>query len=138
MSLYLGAHTVDNGGIDMAARRAAAAGMKALQIFTAIPKYYGDKISIKPERVERFRAALAEAKIDPKFVMAHAAYVLNTATPDEEKSTRARNGLAKELERYVQALARADVFSGTVLVAKDGKTIYAGAFGQAAGQKDVA
>jgi len=31
--------------------------------------------------------------------MAHGAYVLNTATPEEEKSTRARAGLAKELER---------------------------------------
>jgi len=96
---YFGAHTIDNGGIHMAARRAGSAGMKALQIFTAIPKYYGDKISIKAERVERFRAALAEAKIDPKFVVAHAAYVLNTATPEEEKSSRARGGLAKELER---------------------------------------
>jgi deoxyribonuclease IV len=96
---YFGAHTIDTGGIHMAARRAGGAGMRALQIFTAIPKYYGDKISIKPERVERFRGALAEAKIDPTFVIAHAAYVLNTATPDEEKSTRARNGLAKELER---------------------------------------
>jgi CubicO group peptidase (beta-lactamase class C family) len=39
--------------------------------------------------------------------------------------------LGKELERYVRALAAADVFSGSVLLAKDGKTIYAGAFGQA-------
>lgn len=73
--------------------------MKALQLFTTIPKYYGDKQSMKPERVERFRAALAEAGIDPKFVMAHAAYVLNTATSEEEKYARARAGLAKELER---------------------------------------
>lgn len=99
MTHYFGAHTIDNGGIDMAARRAGASGMRALQIFTTIPKFYGDKASIKPERVERFRAALAETKIDPKFVMAHGAYVLNTATPDEEKNSRARAGLAKELER---------------------------------------
>jgi deoxyribonuclease-4 len=99
MTHYFGAHTIDNGGIHMAARRAGASHMRALQIFTAIPKYYGDKVSIKPERVERFRAALAEAKIDPRFVVAHAAYVLNTATPEEEKSRRARDGLAKELER---------------------------------------
>jgi len=96
---YFGGHTIDTGGIHMAARRAGATGMRALQIFTAIPKYYGDKVSIKPERVERFRAALAEAQIDPRHVVAHAAYVLNTATPDEEKSARARGGLAKELER---------------------------------------
>ena len=96
---FLGAHTVDNGGIDMAARRAANAGMKALQIFTAIPKYYGDKVSIRPERVERFKTALNETGIDPRHVVAHAAYVLNTATPEDDKWSRARAGLAKELER---------------------------------------
>ena len=99
MSLYIGAHTIDNGGIDMAVRRAAAAGMRALQIFTAIPKYYGDKVSVRPERVTRFRSALAASGIEPRHVVAHAAYVLNTATPEEEKWTRARDGLAKELER---------------------------------------
>ena len=48
MTHFLGAHTIDNGGIDMAARRAASAGMKALQIFTAIPKYYGDRVRAGP------------------------------------------------------------------------------------------
>jgi deoxyribonuclease-4 len=83
----------------MAVRRAGAAGMRAMQLFTTIPKYYGDKSSIKPERVERFRTALAQTQIDPKHAMAHAPYVLNTATHEEEKSSRARAGLAKELER---------------------------------------
>ena len=59
MTRYFGAHTIDTGGIHMAVRRAAGAGATALQVFTAIPKYYGDKSSIRPERVERFRAALA-------------------------------------------------------------------------------
>ena len=95
----LGAHTIDNGGIDKAALRAGSGGMSALQIFTAIPKYYGDKVSIRPERVARFREALATTKIAPERIVVHAAYVLNVATPDEEKWTRARDGLAKELER---------------------------------------
>jgi deoxyribonuclease-4 len=99
MTHFYGAHTINNGGIHMAARRAGAANMRAMQAFTAIPSYYGDRISIKPERVERFRAALAEAGIDPKFVIVHAAYVLNTATPEDDKNMRARAGLAKELER---------------------------------------
>ena len=99
MTHFLGAHTIDNGGIHMAVKRAGASRMRALQIFTAIPKYYGDKISIKPERVERFRSALAETEIDAAHVVTHAAYVLNTATPEEEKAQRARDGLAKELER---------------------------------------
>jgi deoxyribonuclease IV len=96
---YFGAHTIDNGGIQMAARRAGNADMRAMQLFTAIPKYYGDKVSIRPERVSRFREALAATKIAPARVVAHAAYVLNVATPEAEKWTRARDGLAKELER---------------------------------------
>ncbi len=99
MTHYIGAHTIDTGGIHMAVRRAAAAGANALQIFTAIPKYYGDKSSIRAERVARFRAALAEAGIEPARVLVHAAYVLNTATADETKWGRAAAGLAKELER---------------------------------------
>ena len=99
MEHLVGGHTVDNGGIHMAARRAAKAGMRALQIFTAIPKYYNDKVSIKPERVARFRETLATTAIAPEHVVVHAAYVLNTATPEPDKWVRARDGLAKELER---------------------------------------
>ena len=99
MPRYLGAHTINNGGIHMAVKRAGNAGMTAMQLFTAIPKYYGDKISIKPERVERFRSALAETKIKPKNVVVHAAYVLSVATPDDDKYVRAAAGLMKELER---------------------------------------
>jgi deoxyribonuclease IV len=95
----IGAHTIDNGGIHMAALRAGRSGMQALQIFTAIPKYYGDKTSIRPERVQRFREALGRAGLEPANVLVHAAYVLNTATQDEEKWGRAAAGLRKELER---------------------------------------
>jgi deoxyribonuclease-4 len=99
MSRYIGAHTVFNGGISMAARRAGNAGMKALQIFTTPPQYYGDKANMRPDRVQRFRSALKEAGIAAEHVVVHAAYVLNTATEDETKSARARAGLRKELER---------------------------------------
>jgi deoxyribonuclease-4 len=96
---YFGAHTIDAGGIHMAARRAANANMRALQIFSAIPKFYNDRVSVRPERVARFKEALAGTAIAPERVVVHAAYVLNVATPDETKWTRARDGLAKELER---------------------------------------
>jgi deoxyribonuclease IV len=99
---YIGAHTIDNGGIHMAVRRAGAAGMKAMQLFTAIPKFYNDRSSIRPERAQRFREELAGSGIPAEKVMAHAAYVLNVATPDAEKWTRARDGLAKELERSTE------------------------------------
>jgi deoxyribonuclease-4 len=99
MPRYLGAHTIDNGGIHMAVKRAANAGMTAMQLFTAIPRFYNDKHNIKPERVERFRTALAQTKIEPQNVVVHAAYVLSVATPEDDKWSRASGGLTKELER---------------------------------------
>ena len=99
MSHIFGSHTIPEGGIDMAVRRAANAGFDALQIFTLPPTYYNDKSRISPKRVQSFRAALDETGILPERVMVHAAYVLSAANPDPKKWERSKNGLAKELER---------------------------------------
>jgi deoxyribonuclease-4 len=99
MAHIFGTHAVDNGGIDMAARRAANAGLRAVQIFTAIPKFYGDKSTINPKRVDRFHAALDETGIRAADVVVHAAYVLSVATAEPDKWERAAAGLAKEMER---------------------------------------
>ncbi|MEX2284680.1 MAG: deoxyribonuclease IV [Gemmatimonadota bacterium] len=97
--LILGTHPVDNGGIHMAALRSANAGMNSLQIFTTIPKFYGDKSKINPERVKRFRDTIATTKIKLEHVMVHAPYVLSVATAEPDKWARASGGLTKELER---------------------------------------
>ncbi|HZS62463.1 MAG TPA: deoxyribonuclease IV [Gemmatimonadaceae bacterium] len=94
-----GTHPPDTGGMDMAVRRSANAGMIAVQIFTAIPKFYGDKSSIRGDRIDRFKAALADTGMSPKNVMAHGAYVLNVSTSIDEQYSRASGGLTKELER---------------------------------------
>jgi deoxyribonuclease-4 len=99
---YIGAHTIDKGGIHMAVARAEKAGMTALQVFTAKPRFINDRISIRPERAKRFRDALAETKIDPRHVLVHAPYSLSVANADEAKWARASAGLTKELERSTQ------------------------------------
>ena len=94
-----GAHTADAGGPPMAARRAGKAGMQALQLFTAKPTFYNERATAKPERVAAFRAALVDAGIEPRYVVVHAGYVLNTASPEPEKAAKAAAALAKEFER---------------------------------------
>jgi deoxyribonuclease-4 len=96
---HFGAHTIDTGGMHMAVRRAARSGMRALQIFTMKPQFYNEKNTMKPERIARFKATIAETNMDPRFIIVHSPYVLNTASPDEEVSRRAALGLAKEFER---------------------------------------
>ena len=97
--MLIGVHPNDAGGIDMAVRRAAAAGATALQVFSAKPQFYNEKISVRPERAQRFRQAMAECGLARDGCLVHAAYVLNTASPEPEKAERAALGLAKELER---------------------------------------
>ncbi|MGD8277719.1 MAG: deoxyribonuclease IV [Gemmatimonadota bacterium] len=94
-----GSHTIDTGGIDMAVRRARNAGLATVQIFSAIPRYYGDRTTIRAERVARFHDALAETGIRAEHVLVHAAYVLSVATADPAKYARATAGLTKEMER---------------------------------------
>jgi deoxyribonuclease-4 len=70
-----------------------------VQIFTAIPKFYGDKSTIRPDRIERFNRALEETGMPRENVLVHSAYVLSVATAERDKWDRAAAGLAKEMER---------------------------------------
>ncbi|HSA57672.1 MAG TPA: deoxyribonuclease IV [Gemmatimonadaceae bacterium] len=97
--LLFGSHPSDAGGIDMAVRRAAAAGLRAVQVFSAKPQFYNEKIRIRADRVGRFTTALRETGLEARHVLVHAAYVLNTASPEPPKAARSREALARELER---------------------------------------
>lgn len=119
MPRLIGAHTIDAGGIAMAARRAGNTGMTALQIFSAVPKFYNEKAGVKPERVAAFHAALDEAGIARDAVIVHAGYVLNCATPEEEKWERAATALTKELERSTALQVRGVCFHPGAATDKD-------------------
>jgi len=95
----IGVHPADEGGMPMAIRRAAAAGAQAVQVFTAPPTYYNEKVSYKPPKVKTAHNVLADVGLTPRAMFVHAAYVLNTASAEEEKAQRAKSGLAKEYER---------------------------------------
>lgn len=108
--MFIGVHPNDSGGIELAVRRAAASGANALQVFSAKPQFYNDRIAVRAERVQRFRAAMQEQGLDLARCLVHAPYVLNTASPEADKYERAAAGLAKELERTSQLGAFACCF----------------------------
>jgi deoxyribonuclease-4 len=99
MKRIFGSHTCDTGGMHMAVLRAVAAGLDGVQIFTAIPKFYGDKSSIRQDRVDNFKLALEQTGMRPEHVLVHAAYVLSAATAEPDKWERAAAGMTKEVER---------------------------------------
>ena len=69
MTRIFGTHPPDNGGMDMAVRRSANAGLQAVKIFTAIPKFYGDKSTIRPQYRALIRQVAAELNRDGKGVI---------------------------------------------------------------------
>ncbi|MCO6510963.1 MAG: beta-lactamase family protein [Aridibacter famidurans] len=62
---------------------------------------------------------------------------LRPALPEENPRKMTEAEIAREMEAFMKKLAGADVFSGTVLLAKDGKPVYKGAFGIANRDFDV-
>ena len=108
---FFGAHTIDNGGIHMAARRAGAAGMKALQIFTAIPKYYGDKSSIKPERVAALSRARSPKRTSSRRSSWRTPRTSSTRRRTRRRSTRARRPASPKSSSVPRARHRVDLLS---------------------------
>lgn len=92
----LGAHMSIAGGHQNAARAAAAAGMRTLQVFTKATHQWKAK-PLTDGDARAFRAALAEGGlVDP---VAHVSYLINLASPDDDLWSSSIDSLALELER---------------------------------------
>jgi deoxyribonuclease-4 len=84
------------GGAHTAIDRAVQAGCESLQLFTKNNNQWAAR-AIPEEQVERFRMRLGEERI--AGVMAHAAYLINLASPDEALWEKSVNAFRVELER---------------------------------------
>ena len=94
--LVLGAHESIAGGLHKAFDRAKSVGCESLQIFVKPNRNWAVK-ELTEEDIALFRAKAEETGIQP--VVAHASYLLNLASPDEELWVRSRDMLVTELER---------------------------------------
>ena len=94
--LRLGAHESVAGGLEQAFARGARVGCQTVQIWTKNGRRW-DAPPLTPEEIQRFRAAQKATGIAP--VVAHAAYILNPASPKPELRRRSIRGLIVEVER---------------------------------------
>lgn len=91
-----GAHMSVAGGLWRAVEHARTVGADALQVFTANQRRW-EIPRPSHDHAERFRTAVA--LWGGRFVAAHASYLFNLASPDEEAGLRSVRGLAGEIER---------------------------------------
>ncbi len=92
----LGAHMPTTGGFYHAAKFGQATGCSAIQIFTKSNRQWQAK-PIDSEAVFKFKEAISQHNIN--YVVAHACYLINLASPDQETQNKSIAALEIELAR---------------------------------------
>jgi deoxyribonuclease-4 len=98
-----GAHVSASGGISTAIDRAEELGCDAVQVFTQSPRMWKPTAHAE-EQLARFRARRNEAGIE--YVVCHAVYLVNLASPDPEIHAKSVAAMRSSLE--VAAAIEAD------------------------------
>lgn len=99
--MLIGGHVSSSGGIHTAIDRIEAIGGDAVQLFTQSPRMWRPT-QHDPSNLQRFRERRAEARVG--YVLCHALYLINLASPDDdlyEKSVAALMNtvaVAREIE----------------------------------------
>ena len=94
--MRLGAHMSISGGVQKAVVRGQEVGCEALQIFTKNSNQWKAK-PLTATEVKAFRDACQAASIGP--VIAHSAYLINMAAPDEALYEKSIQAFLDELQR---------------------------------------
>lgn len=97
----LGAHVSIAGGFDQAIYRGAAIGCNTIQIFTQSNRRWGlNSVKIQADSLDKYYNAQHETGI--KDVVAHASYLINLASTNNETATKSEQALLIELDRCEQ------------------------------------
>ena len=95
--VFFGAHVSSLGGIHKTLDRAQAMGADAVQLFTQSPRMWRPT-NHDPANLEAFRERRAELGIAPGGVLAHALYLVNLASPDDELYDKSRAAMRNTME----------------------------------------
>ena len=93
--MLVGGHVSSSGGIHTAVDRIEAIGGNAIQLFTQSPRMWRPTAHT-PENLERFRVRRAEAGVG--YVLCHALYLVNLASPDRDLYEKSVSALLTTLD----------------------------------------
>jgi deoxyribonuclease-4 len=98
---YIGAHVSAAGGVESAPVAAQAIGANAFALFTRNQKTWVSK-PLSQENITAFAKNLAEARIEPRYVLPHDSYLINLGSPEEEGLQKSRTAFLDEMRRCEQ------------------------------------
>jgi deoxyribonuclease-4 len=96
----LGAHMSIQDGLHMAVERGHSIGCEAIQVFTRNASRWKSK-KRTPEELDLYRQALARTSIH--LVVAHAIYLINLASPEDDVRAMSNDAFREELGRCHEA-----------------------------------
>jgi deoxyribonuclease-4 len=96
--MRIGAHQSVAGGLELAVEAAVRDGCESLQIFTRNQNQWKAR-PLSPERIRRFRDAVARWGVPLQRILVHDSYLINVATGDRELRRKSIAALIDELER---------------------------------------
>lgn len=94
--MYLGAHMSISGGLELAVERIADVGGTALQIFSRNQRQWKVK-PLTDAEIEAFKTARDKWGGYP--VSVHDSYLINMASPEDDKRSRSENAFSMEMRR---------------------------------------
>ena len=94
----VGAHVSAAGGVQNAPLNAAKIGAEAFALFVKNQRQWNAK-PLSEENVREFKANLAAANIDPRFVLPHSGYLINIGHPNAVARAKSVESLLDEVKR---------------------------------------
>lgn len=94
--LLLGAHMSISGGLEKAIERGESIGCTTIQIFTKSNRQWRAK-PLSHEEIETFKNTAKKSSVSP--IIAHATYLINIASPNQNTAKISTEALANELSR---------------------------------------
>jgi deoxyribonuclease-4 len=96
--MILGAHVSIAGGVHNAIKHAEQLGCETFQIFTKNQNQWKEKIFTRAE-INQFFYTLDRSELKGNPLAAHAGYLINLCSPDDEKLKQSREAFHMEIER---------------------------------------
>lgn len=90
-----------SGGVYNAPSNAKEIGAKAFALFTKNQRQWKAK-PLDAETIDRFKAKLDEAEIEPRHILPHDSYLINLGHPEEEKRQKSLDAFIDEVQRCEQ------------------------------------
>ena len=99
--IHIGPHVSSQGSVSFAPLRAKELGATGFALFTKNQRQWRSP-ELKEEDISAFKKNILDSGYSPKYILPHAGYLINPASPNEEMADKSFNLFMDEGQRVVR------------------------------------